>query len=56
MAGRPPRLTAQAVREIRAWHEKWCRIMRPQNIAKKHGISRSMLDEITERRAYRWVP
>lgn len=53
--GRPPKLTAEAVREIRAWLETWRAVPRPREVARKHGIAQNRLYVIGDRREYKWV-
>jgi hypothetical protein len=53
--GRPPRLQPEDIRAIREWHDQWCRIPRPQQVAKRLGITRTCLDKIVAGETYRWV-
>jgi hypothetical protein len=53
--GRPPKLTAEAVREIRAWLKAWRAMPRPAEVARKHGLYQGRVYKIGDGHEYKWV-
>lgn len=54
--GRPGRLSAEAVREIREWYERWTAVERPKQMAYRYGVHKSLLTQIGEGLLYKEVP
>lgn len=53
--GRPRKLTAAQVREIRDWYELRRRIPTPSEMATRYGVSATTLTQVATRREYKEI-